>query len=242
MRLFNESPDNVVIDTEVDQHGIVKSKHWKSPDGVTFSLVDDLVVYGKPSHDVLIAAIIHLFKYGEKGLKEFKDFIQEIKGSGIEVIGNINQKNSDIIKPLLSNTTFNRNKSMTLVPDLIHGRLWTDKPQVISFWNPPDTVYKFKNNIINFIRNFGDPKEFLYDIDNSVVNFNNFILKKFNSNIIDRASLHTMTPGPERQIMQMKLGMGGSFGSRSPYHPDARIRSRMSTSESFKNWLNSQEK
>lgn len=218
MRLFNEDPNEVL------------NKHFTDFDSIAFSLTKGIAVCGQKTHDILILALTQLFHVGD-------EIIKDLEADGIKVIGQLNQQNNEIIKSLANILSFNRNTAMQTAPDIIHGRLWTSPPKVISFWNPADNVYKLKSDIINLIKNVDKktykPEEFQYEVDGTLMNYEEFLTEKKGFNVVDRSKVHSMTPGPERQMMQMKLGMGGSFGSRSPYHPDAIMRSRMSTSESF---------
>jgi len=169
--IINESPDTVYLKTS----GITKS--WKDVDAVCFSLIDSLCVYRpNATHDLLIAALFHAFKGGQQAIKE-------IESDGIMIKGEVNEGNKQKLNPLFDSIRsgkggFNRNKSLQIVPDLIHGRLWKEEPKVVSFWNAEAVVKSQQKEVINFVSMFGNPREFLYDINTGAVSYEVFVGEK----------------------------------------------------------------
>lgn len=236
--ILNESPDNVLI------NGVTKS--WSSRDAVCFSIIEGICVYksysNKPgSHDFLIASLFHIFEGGEKAIKE-------VGADGVVIKGGVNESNKRKLQPLFDSILsgkggFNRNKCMEIVPDLIHGRLWTDEPKVVSFWNTMSTFNSIKSEIIDFVKTFDDPRNFVYDTDMGQLSYNNFLGKNDNtpSQKFDPAKLHTMAPSLEKSILQKQRMIGVKFGSYSPKYLNAQSRAKVTTSEnfSFAKWLKS---
>ena len=217
--LLKEDPENIIVND--------KYKHFTDPDAIGFSLMDGICVYGKQTHNTLMTAFFHVFTKGEEGVKE-------LESHGINVEGRPNQNNLAIMQPLLKNPVFNREKLIGIAPKIIHGRLWTiDK--AVSFWNPPDQVFKIKDQIIKFIEKFGSPQDFVYELNNKMINFDSFSKEEvIPTGALDHSKVHTMTPGPEKKELQKKLGMDvAKFGSKSPGYPDAQTRAMMSQSEVF---------
>ena len=234
--IIKESPDNVTV------AGV--NKHWSSRDAVCFSLIDGICVYeeysSKPgSHDFLIAALFHILQNGEEAIKD-------LSSSGVMVKGSMNDKAKTMLKPLLDSVLsgkggFRRDKCMSLVPSLIHGRLWRQEPKIVSFWNDFSIVERLKNEVLDFVKIYGDPKSFVYDTEKGQLSFEEFMGSKTNTNnAFNKYTLHTMAPSPEKKMLQNQMGAADSkFGSRSPNYPDARSRASMSTSEgfSFLSWI-----
>jgi hypothetical protein len=235
--ILRESPDNVTL------NGVTKS--WANRDAVCFSMIDGICVYesysSKPgSHDFLIAALFHIFQGGEKAIKE-------VGADGVMVKGGANESNKQKLQPLFDSISsgkggFNRNTCMKIVPGLIHGRLWTKEPKVVSFWNEMSVLKNLKSEIIDFIKIFDDPKNFIYDTDMGQLSYDRFLGKSDNNIVFqkfDQATVHKMAPGPEKSFIQKQRMSGSKFGSFSPYYLNAQNRAKINTSESFSfaNWL-----
>jgi hypothetical protein len=99
---------------------------------------------------------------------------------------------------------------------------------------------KFKGQIIDFVKLYGEPKEFSYDTNEGLLNYKDFMgMNSNNDKGFDPSIVHTMLPGKTKQFMQMQNGMDkAQFGSRSPNYLDAKSRALVSTSEGFSVWLN----
>lgn len=243
--ILKESPDAVFID------GVARG--WSDRDAVCFSMINGICVYqpysNRPaSHDFLIAALYHIFTGGEKA-------INEVEADGVIVRGVVNESNKQKLQPLFNSILsgkggFNRNTAMKVAPDLIHGRLWTKAPKVVSFWNTMNIVTSIRSEVLDFIKNFDDPKNFVYDTDKGQLSYSNFLgrddtpqnpadsssaeFQKF-----DPATVHSMPPSPLKSFIQKEKMSGARFGSSSPSYPTAQNRAKMSTSEnfSFAEWL-----
>jgi hypothetical protein len=234
--MINETPDSLVV------NGVTKA--WSHRDAVCFSMIDGICVYesysSKPgSHDFLIAALFHIFEGGQNAIKE-------LGADGVMVKGEMNEKNKQKLQPLFDSIKsgkggFNRNKSMKIVPDLVHGRLWTKEPKIVSFWNPIEVVKKVQQELLDFISIFDNPKNFLYDTNLGLISYEAFIGKHtgFKVNNFDITIAHTMPPSLEKTALLKSTMRDSKFGSYSPNYLSAMDRAKMGTSEGlyFAKWL-----
>jgi hypothetical protein len=62
-------------------------------------------------------------------------------------------------------------------PNILLGRVWPEL-KAISFWNRSQYVFPKSNQILDFIKVFGNPTEYQYEINNEIINYEDFVKRK----------------------------------------------------------------
>jgi hypothetical protein len=190
---LNESPD------KLDING--KNVRWSS--GVTFFLFNNYALYtkGTPAppalprtHEGLLRDLYDILTNKYPATRISLDKLDEIIKSdeGLLFHGQINQTAlKEIMSVLQMVGTYgdwggyrNNHNEIEGAPNILLGRVWPEL-KAISFWNRSQYVFPKSNQILDFIKVFGNPTEYQYDINighndfsHEVINYEDFVKRK----------------------------------------------------------------
>lgn len=201
--LVKEDPEGVTL-----PKGFV---NYFDNDSITFCLIDNFYVYSDSyTHESILLSLFENFEYAKPFPEAIKviGFIRDVKKKA-KFTKVFREKMTSAWVPLYPDAedkfVLMRQDSLKYIPDLILGRLWTNR-KVISFWNTTANVFKQKNKIIEFISRLKmKPYEFTYDVDNNLIDFQNFASGINQPQEIDRAKIHTLSPEKKGEELK-KMG------------------------------------
>lgn len=188
--LLNESPDKLTINNKI--------VHWSS--GETFLLFTNYALYTNNSpmsdtHNDIIDNLKKIYKSAilpaYNSLRADLNQLDSIIKAECNLLshGTINKEALEeiieMVQLFVKDGDGHRNSYAEIVdwPEIILGRIWP-KVKVISFWNRSQYVFAKSNQILDFIKIFGNPTEYQYDITDSyrysTISYQNFLKRNLN--------------------------------------------------------------
>jgi hypothetical protein len=247
--LLKEDPESPGVDPGDDilkhysfDRNLTNPLSYNDEDALSFGLLHNYYLYGDSSWEVWHRDILN-YLWTKINRQSFND---DDSMKDIETLGNMNpvalNQLKDWLEYIKTDIASKRDRfvSISRAPDFILGRIWT-KRKVISFWNKKESVFKNSNDVINFIKFFGDPQDYIFELQNFPITYEDFLNKTTLTPIttdssketaaarpkFDPSKLHVLDPAIKGQVMKM----GSSF--KLPIGPGIKTRQKAFTSESI---------
>lgn len=234
--LLKEDPESPEVDLgdAILKHysfnrNLINPLSFMDGDALSFGLLHNYYLYGDSSWEVWHRDIL-IYLWAQINRQSlFDDSV-----GNIQTLGNMNPVALNQLKDWLDykKDIASRVVSINRAPDFILGRIWT-KRKVISFWNKKENVFKNSNDVINFIKFFGDPQDYIFELQNFPITYEDFLNKTTSKETdaarpkFDPSKLHVLDPAIKGLVM--KMGSGFNL----PKGPGIRTRQKAFTSESI---------